>query len=1105
MNPDIEVYLSGGRIPWSKGYKPYRMGLLHAAVKDPALLALFRDGSALSAGYGFGVDERIVEYPWVLARLSIAAGRLFDAGSTLNYPYLMDLPQVAPKKTVILTLAPENQEKRANISYVYDDLRALPFRDDGFDEIVCISTLEHVGLDNTRIYTSDTTFREQSTDGYGQVLRELRRVLRPGGQLLLTVPFGCAQNIGWMQQFDSAGLAEIIRCFGVAPVEKTFFRHGQGGWERVEEAACVGLEYFNVHDAKAPSPDRAAAARAVACLRFVKPVPITPPAEKACGLSVVIGSYNRLPFLKQTIASVRESQIDRPFEIIVVEGGSTDGSVEWLLTQRDILTIVQHNRGEFRGKLLERKSWGYFMNLGFKAARAPVILMLSDDCLLLPGAVSQGLARLAEAEAGGRRVGGVAFYFRNWPADPEYYVQFTLGGNLFVNHGLYTRAALEAVGFIDELNYQFYKADGDLGLRMHAAGFEVIDAPGSFVEHYSSEEEQVRQSNNAALAQDRVAYLERWKGVHYFPDQPDPRKRQTSPFKDPAGTADRVFKSVLAQFVKFPRTEEKWTRWIRDSRPNLPDWGKLIEADRARWDDARGRAATGPKILVATSVPGFAAQSMVESILAVALTLRGAAVTFLTCDQVLPACMRAERTEVDSATLADGHFNDHRLCHECPQVGRVLYGPLGLPGVVYGQLVNLQERAEISRLAREVPFRSIPAWTWRGLPVGEHAHAGTLRYFASGNLEHEPDAEAVSRRYLEGALISAAGMMRLLDQHKFATAVFHHGIYSPQGMVAAVCRATGISPKIWHIAYRKSSFMVSHDDTYHRTMLTEPTGTWTSLPWNERMETELMDYLKSRWQGTQDWIWFHEKPEENIERICAQIGVDLRKPTIGLLTNVMWDAQLHYGTNAFPDMLSWVLASIEHFARRPDLQLLIRVHPAEVRGTMKSRQPIIAEIERRWPKLPANVFIIPPESQVSTYAAMLQCDAVAIYATKTGVELAAMGVPVIVAGEAWIRNKGFSLDASSPAEYEAILSRLPLGRRLDPGQLLLAKKYAYHFFFRRMIPLRFMQPAGDWPPYRLAIDNLSGLLPGADPGLDLICDGILNGRPFVYPAETLGR
>jgi hypothetical protein len=201
-------------------------------------------------------------------------------------------------------------------------------------------------------------------------------------------------------------------------------------------------------------------------------------------------------------------------------------------------------------------------------------------------------------------------------------------------------------------------------------------------------------------------------------------------------------------------------------------------------------------------------------------------------------------------------------------------------------------------------------------------------------------------------------------------------------------------------------------------------------------------------------------------------------------------------------MLEWVIATIDYFRGRPELQLLIRVHPAEIRGTLRSRQPLMDELARRYPVLPTNVHVIPPESPVSTYAAMMQCDSVIIYGTKTGVELTAVGVPVIVGGEAWIRNKGLMLDASSPQEYFRILDQLPIGRRNPDSQTELARKYAYHFFFRRMIPLPFMRQGGP-ALYEVAIKGLDDLMPGQHPGLDVVCDGVLKGTPFVYPAETL--
>jgi hypothetical protein len=256
-------------IPWSKDYKPFRREHLSAAVNNSALLEAFRYSKKLPENYGRGLDERIVEYPWVLSRVDASAGYLLDAGSTLNYPYLLDLPTVDSKQVVIMTLAPESTYARDNVSYLYGDLRHTILRENAFNWIVCISTLEHVGLDNT-LYTSNEGFNEKNAQDFRTVMTEFRRILAPNGRLLLTVPFGRAQNFGWMQQFDNLGIAEITAAFGSEPLCESYFQYLPTGWVVSDGEACANCEYFDVHSAQKPAPDGAAAARAVACLEFIK-------------------------------------------------------------------------------------------------------------------------------------------------------------------------------------------------------------------------------------------------------------------------------------------------------------------------------------------------------------------------------------------------------------------------------------------------------------------------------------------------------------------------------------------------------------------------------------------------------------------------------------------------------------------------------------------------------------------------------------------------------------------------------------------------------------------------------------------------------------------
>lgn len=532
-------------------------------------------------------------------------------------------------------------------------------------------------------------------------------------------------------------------------------------------------------------------------------------------------------------------------------------------------------------------------------------------------------------------------------------------------------------------------------------------------------------------------------------------------------------------------------------KQNLPNWSHIKFSGNSK--------KSGPKrVLIATSTGANLAASLVESTLGVALKLREAKVSALLCDSTLSACQECHLSWFkDGEHFIKGGPQKAGLCQACFGPAEKSFLSAGIECFRYSQFISDSDLSEINKIVGTTPADQIPSFRWQDLAIGEHALAGALRFFATAELTNESNGEAVLRRYFKASLQTAFAVSHLLEQNEFDVAVFSHGIYVPHGIVGECCRKNNVRVVNWNPGYRSRTFIFSHDDTYHHTMMTEANSEWENMEFSPSTQKELDDYLKSRWVGKNDWIWFHENPVLEVESITKELGLDPKKKSIGLLTSVMWDAQLHYPTNIFKGMKDWVIDTIKYFEKRPELQLIIRIHPAEIRGTLPSRQPMLAEIEKAFPRLASNIIIIPPESPLSTYAAMGLCDSVIIYNTKTGVELSAGGIPTIVAGEAWIRAKGFAYDPKSYEEYFKILDQLPLGKKMSPELTERAKKYAYHFFFRRMIELKiFEKKPNAWPPYELVSHNSEILKPGHCQGLDIICDGILEGRPFVFPAES---
>lgn len=254
-------------VPWTEEYAQRHRDFVSMALTDEALLERFRRRRRLPRGYGIGLDERVVELAWLLAQ--DPGGRVLDAGSSLNHEHVLDCFLSRFESLTIATLEPEEisfSERR--VAYVYADLRELPFRDQWFDTVVCISTLEHVGMDNSR-YGSSLPRSGEPQRELLDALDELTRVLRPGGRFLATVPFGVREDHGWFRQFDESDVATVTEALGRDSSSVTVYSYTSDGWQLSDLGTSSRAKYRDYMADQRPVPDLAAAARAVACVRAV--------------------------------------------------------------------------------------------------------------------------------------------------------------------------------------------------------------------------------------------------------------------------------------------------------------------------------------------------------------------------------------------------------------------------------------------------------------------------------------------------------------------------------------------------------------------------------------------------------------------------------------------------------------------------------------------------------------------------------------------------------------------------------------------------------------------------------------------------------------------
>ena len=206
-------------------------------------------------------------------------------------------------------------------------------------------------------------------------------------------------------------------------------------------------------------------------------------------LSIVFGTYNRYDMVVGLIESIRQ-HVETPYEIVIADGGSTDGTREWLVEQPDVVMIG------------ERKLYGAVdaYNKAFSIAAGEFVAHLNDDCLLVDDSLDMACAMLEND----KEIGQVAIPFVERERPILNYIH--LGGKdyLYANFGVVRRALGESVGWWGDYLHT-YGGDCELSLNIMRAGYKVVPLRGKYIYHYRAQNGPRRENAES------MKFFVKWK------------------------------------------------------------------------------------------------------------------------------------------------------------------------------------------------------------------------------------------------------------------------------------------------------------------------------------------------------------------------------------------------------------------------------------------------------------------------------------------------------------------------------------------------------------------------------------------------------------------
>lgn len=303
-------------------------------------------------------------------------------------------------------------------------------------------------------------------------------------------------------------------------------------------------------------------------------------------------------------------------------------------------------------------------------------------------------------------------------------------------------------------------------------------------------------------------------------------------------------------------------------------------------------------------------------------------------------------------------------------------------------------------------------------------------------------------------LEAAQSVLDYLRTNKPDVVVVPNGTILEFGIVYRIAKYLKIPVVTYEFSDQKEAVWLGQNAEIMRQDTSTMWESWKDSKLSREQLSRIQALFESRQQAktnenfTRQW---QSLPSQGSASVREALKLDNR-PVVLLATNVLGDS-LTLGRQVFSKtMAEWVSRTIQYFIGRPDVQLVIRIHPGEI---LTREYSMVDVVKQTLPELPEYIHVIEPQEKINTYDLIDIADIGLVYTTTVGLEMTLKGIPVIVAGKTHYRERGFTFDPFSWVEYFKLLGTMlekPKSFRLPKEKVNLAWKYAYHFFYTFPLP-----------------------------------------------------
>ena len=348
------------------------------------------------------------------------------------------------------------------------------------------------------------------------------------------------------------------------------------------------------------------------------------------------------------------------------------------------------------------------------------------------------------------------------------------------------------------------------------------------------------------------------------------------------------------------------------------------------------------------------------------------------------------------------------ICQKCERNKAFIRKEFGLKGTDIAELISEDDIRQIECILKDVTPENYLAFEFSGIEVGRLALYEFLLNHKKNNLEIDTDKWAEYKAALKNSIFSTMASLKIIEREKPDRLITYNSFYSVNHVCCIAADKHSVPHYLLHagnnMAHRMETLTLSKGYSYNYITRHPLWQHYRDAPCSPAQLSIVTDHLLALFDANSPFIYSAPKSREKID-LRKKFGIGSgQKVLVATMSShderfaaVTIRVMPEDSSLVFPTQIDWINALIKFVDQRPDLFLIIRVHPREFPN---KRESVISEyaskLKARFIDLPDNVTVNWPSDQISLYDIADIANLFLNSRSTTGMEMSLLGLPVVI-------------------------------------------------------------------------------------------------------------